>query len=110
MPTYWRISVNLTRNATRHLPEPARSTAARSHVKLLLAPRENGHVIFESMIPDVMITAEMVNRYLAIEPPGLCVPPEFQVIVDEIERAYVLGQYFSELSAACVARGRRHSR
>jgi len=99
---YWKVQLNLTRNSTRHMPEPVRSIAARSHVKLFHAPRDGDDLISESMIPDVLVTDAMVQRYLEIEPPGFCVPPEFQTIIDEIERAYVFGHYFSALSAACV--------
>lgn len=60
-------------------------------------------MITEASIADELVTDSMIDRYLIIEPPQTLVMPEFDTIVNEIERAYVFGLYFSALSAACVS-------
>jgi hypothetical protein len=55
------------------------------------------------MIPDYLVSESMIDRYLEITPPIMAIIPEFQEIIKEIERAYVRGDLFSALSAACVS-------
>jgi hypothetical protein len=54
------------------------------------------------MIPDYLVTASMVDRFLAIDPPAFRVLSAFDTIIEEIERTYVVGLPFSALSAAVV--------
>lgn len=54
-------------------------------------------------IPDYLVSDRMVDRFLAIEPPIFRALLEFDLVVDEIERAYVLGLFFSALSASVVS-------
>ena len=54
------------------------------------------------MVPDYMINDSMIDRYLAIEPPQQRSTTDFDMIVEEIERSYVLGFFFSALSASVV--------
>lgn len=98
----YNVRINFVRNAARHLDDPnVRRLVARSHVKLFLAPTDGG-LIGERQIPEELVSDSMIDRYLSIEPPQVCVMPEFDAIVSEIERAYALGLFFSALSAACV--------
>lgn len=62
-----------------------------------------GVAMIDTQVPDNFVTDEMAFRYLALSPPLASVIPEFQAIVNEIEKSYVLGLFFSALSAACVA-------
>ncbi|MBV8519309.1 MAG: hypothetical protein JO197_18085 [Acidobacteria bacterium] len=104
MPSYYNIRINYTRNSVRHLPDPVLKRAvARTHVRLFLAPPDSSQIISDASIPDYLVTDSMIDRYLIIEPPQASVMPEFDAIVNEIERAYVFGLYFSALSAACVS-------
>lgn len=103
MPSFYNVKINFTRNSVRHLPDAdMQRVEARGQVKLLLAPQDGKGIITESMISNDLVTDAMIDRYLSIEPPQVAVVPEFDPIIDEIERAYVLGLYFSALSAACV--------
>jgi hypothetical protein len=54
-------------------------------------------------VPDLLVSESMVRRFIEIEPPMAAVIPDFQRIVNEIERSYVLGSFFSALSSACVS-------
>lgn len=104
MPSYYNIRINFTRNSVRHIADVALKRArARSDVKFFLAPADSTQAITAEMIADELVTDSMIDRYLGIEPPQTLVMPEFDTIVNEIERAYVFGLYFSALSAACVS-------
>lgn len=101
--TFFTVNLNIGRNSIRHIADPEfRASEARKEVKLFLAPSDGAVAISDSMIPDVLVTDTMIERYLEIEPPEFCVAPDFQPIIDDIEHAYVLGLYFSAVSAACV--------
>jgi len=104
MPSYYNIRINFARNSVRHLADQdIKRLMARSSVKLFLAPTDSDQIFTPDSIPDYLVTDSMIDRYLVIEPPQTLVMPEFDTIVDEIERAYVFGFYFSALSAACVS-------
>jgi len=45
----------------------------------------------------------MVERYLEITPPVASIMPEFQDVINEIERTYIRGDLFSAISTACVS-------
>ena len=57
----------------------------------------------DDQVPDHLVSEDMVDRYLALIPPIFAVIPEFQSVINEIERAYVRGLYFSAVSSGCVA-------
>lgn len=78
-----------------------RKEASRS-VKMLIAPRDATVPISDAMIPDVIVTESMVTRYLQIAPPSFFVTADFERIAYEIERTFVLGEFFSAVAAACV--------
>jgi hypothetical protein len=101
----WHIPVNLncTRSGLMLLsPEACRAEARRS-VKMFLVPHDTKMPISDRMVPDFLVTDSMVERFLEICPPIAAVIPEFQQIIDEIERSYVLGNRFSALSASCAS-------
>jgi hypothetical protein len=75
---------------------------AMKHIKFFLAPNDAQMVISDSDIPDFMVTNSMVERFIALDPPPMRSIPDFDAIIEEIERAYVLGQFFSALSASVV--------
>lgn len=104
MPEYYfTVNLNLGRNSVRMIEDPVRRKAeARRHVKLFHAPPDGEGLISDGMVPDEFVSDSMIERYLEIWPPDFCIAPDFQKIVDEMERAYVLGLYFSAVSSACV--------
>jgi hypothetical protein len=65
-------------------------------------PLADEGIFHDGMVPDHLISDAMVKRYLEISPPLASVIPEFQLIINEIERSYVLGMLFSAVSASCV--------
>jgi hypothetical protein len=98
------FKVNLNIGSTRYLPEdnPFKRIEAMRSVKVFLIPKGVGGLV-DSLVPDSLVTDEMVERYLAIRPPPFRVTAAFDTIIEEIERAHVLGLTFSALSASVVA-------
>jgi hypothetical protein len=92
--------VNATRNACRTGDEEHRRSEARRTVKLFLVPRDAS--MSDAMVPDYLVSESMIDRFLSIEPPHLRCTTDFDVIIEEIERTYVLGAFFSTLSASVV--------
>jgi hypothetical protein len=95
------VHLNMTRSALPELPPERQLAEARLSAKMFLIPL--GVAMTDTQVPDDFVTDEMAHRYLALSPPLASVIPEFQTIVNEIEKSYVLGLFFSALSAACVA-------
>jgi hypothetical protein len=62
--------------------------------------------MLDSAVPDYPVTDSMIDRFLEIEPPAVRSTAEFDMIIEEIEQTYVLGSFFSALSASVVASGR----
>jgi hypothetical protein len=60
-------------------------------------------ILTPSLTANDLVNDRMVERYLELVPPKAAVIPEFQTIINEIERAYVLGMFFSAVSASCVS-------
>jgi len=100
MTALMNLYINSTRNACRIGDESRRRFEARRTVKLFLAPRDAS--MADAMVPDYMVSDSMIDRYFAIEPPVMRGTTEFDVIIEEIERAFVLGLFFSALSGAVV--------
>ena len=93
--------VNTTRNPVKLMKDEARRRAeARRNVKMFLIPRDAAGS--DSMVPDYLVSESMINRYLAIEPPQFRGTTKFDAIIEEIERTFVLGMFFSALSAPVV--------
>ena len=90
------------RRGTYSEDNPFKRIEAIRSVKVFHIPKGVGGLV-DSMVPDSLVTDEMVERYLAIRPPLFRVTAAFDPIIEEIERAYVLGLVFSSLSASVVA-------
>lgn len=101
--TYFTVHLNTTRTGLDSLTPESRMAGARRRVKMFVLPRPPEGIIFDSMVPDELVTDAMVERFLQREPPIASVIPEFQNIINEIEYTYVLGMFFSTTSAPCVA-------
>jgi len=99
---YYNVNLNTVRNLPPGLSDEQRLSETKRSVKMLLVPKNAGQPIFDAMIPDYLVTDEMVQRFLEISPPIASIIPEFQEVINEIEIAYVTGQFFSAVSSACV--------
>jgi hypothetical protein len=97
------VELNARRNGVLRLPPERRRDEARRDVKMFLVPVDASQAVSDRMIPDYLVSESMIDRYLEITPPVMAVIPEFQEIIKEIERAYVRGDLFSAVSAACVS-------
>lgn len=98
------IKANLNIGSERYMPDgPFRQAEARKSVKMFHVPRGAAGPVFDSMVPDCLVTDAMVARYLAIRPPQFRVRAEFDPIIEEIERAFVLSHLFSALASSVVA-------
>jgi hypothetical protein len=84
------------------LPPERRDAEARRAVKMLVLPRQPNATMSDSEVPDALVTPDMAERYLELDPPFATVNQEFQAIVAEIDYTYVHGAFFSTVSASCV--------
>jgi hypothetical protein len=96
------IYLNTTRNALRIGDEARRRAETLRTVKLFLAANASTPVSDE-MIPDYLVNTSMIDRFFEIEPPQFRGTTEFDSIIEEIERSYVMGLFFSALSASVVS-------
>ncbi len=94
------LYINFTRNTCRVSDEIRRRAEARRTVKLFVVPRDAGMAISDAMVPDYLVTDSMIDRFLEIEPPQTRGTTAFDTVIEEIERAYILGMFFSALSAS----------
>lgn len=100
---FMRLKVNAGRGGLNLVDDQEfKNSEAKKHIKLFLAPSDADVIISDANIPNFLVTDSMVERYFALEPPPLRSIPDFDTIIDEIERDYVLGQFFSALSASVV--------
>src|SRR5262249_54899439 len=101
---YFRVFIDFTRNNLKFLPPERRDKEARASVtRFLISPGTPALVLDTNLKVDAFITNAMSARFLELEPPMNTVIPEFQDVIKEIERAYVLGMFFSATSAASVS-------
>lgn len=103
MPTFFTVHLNTSRAIFQVLPPDRALAEARRHVKMFVLAHEHTRPMSDSDVPEHLISNQMAERYMALSPPFAAVIPEFQAIINEIERAYVVGLFFSTLSASCVA-------
>lgn len=96
------IFLNCTRNAILAMPPAFRKAAAMEEVKMFIVPKALRRGIFVNDIPDKLVSGEMAERYLEITPPVFSLIPDYQLVINEIEQSYVIGNDFSALSASCV--------
>lgn len=101
--TFIKLKLNASRGGLSTVEDQDfRIAEAKKHIKFFLAPNDAEVIISDSDIPDFLVTNSMVERYFAVEPPPMRSIADFDAIIEEIERAYVLGQFFSALSASVV--------
>jgi len=74
-----------------------RKAAAMQEVKMFVVPKLIRQEISDTNIPDVLVSEEMAERYLEITPPVFSLIPDFQLVINEIEQSYVIGNDFSAL-------------
>lgn len=96
------IFLNCGRNAILAMPPALRKAEAMQEVKMLVVPKALRRGIFDNDIPDKLVSEEMAERYLEITPPEFSLIPDYQLVINEIEQSYVIGNDFSALSASCV--------
>ncbi len=97
-----KIFLNCGRNAVLSMPSAVRKAAAMQEVKMLVVPKALRRGIFDKDISDKLVSEEMAERYLEINPPVFSLIPDYQLVINEIEQSYVIGNDFSALSASCV--------
>jgi hypothetical protein len=95
--------MNTTRNVVRAIFAGNELEGARMHAKMLLFPIGNTHTGSANDIPDFLVSKQIAQRFLDVEPPIFMVMPEYDQIIREIEKTYVLGLDFCALASACVA-------
>jgi hypothetical protein len=91
------IFLNCTRNAILAMTPAFRKAAAMQEVKMFVVPKLIRQEISDTNIPDVLVSEEMAERYLEITPPVFSLIPDFQLVINEIEQSYVIGNDFSAL-------------
>lgn len=96
------IFLNCGRNAVLAMPPVFRKAAAMEEVKMFVVPKALRCGIFDKDIPNVLVSEQMAERYLEITPPVFSLIPDYQLVINEIEQSYVIGNDFSALSASCV--------
>jgi hypothetical protein len=96
------VFLNCGRNAILAMPLAIRKTMAMEEVKMFVVPKALKRGILDKDIPSVLVSEEMAERYLEITPPVVSLIPDYQLIINEIEQSYVIGNDFSSLSASCV--------
>lgn len=98
------IRVDLNIGSERYLPDgPFRQAEARRGVKMFHVPKGVKGVVLDSAVPDFLVTDAMVARYLEIRPPRFRVTTTFDLIISEIERSFVLEQFFAAVAASVVS-------
>jgi len=100
---FYRMRMNTTRNVVRAIFAGNELEGARMHAKMLLVPIGNTHTGSANDIPDFLVSKQIAQRFLDVEPPIFMVMPEYDQIIREIEKTYVLGLDFCALASACVA-------
>src|SRR5258708_6444901 len=99
---YFRIYLNTNGNI-RYFQDPAfRDSEARKRIKFFLAPDDADVIVSDEMVPDYLVSGSMVERFLCVEPPLMRSILEFDTIIKEIERTYVLGAFVSAVSNSVV--------
>lgn len=103
MPALFTVHLNMSRSILHGLPRDRQIAEAKRSVKMFLLPQELAAPMGDNDVPDHLVSDQMADRYITLSPPMASVIPEFQTIINEIERSYVVGLFFSALSTSCVA-------
>lgn len=96
------VFLNCGRNIISSMPPSARKAAAMKDAKMSIIAKALKREVFDYDIPDKLVSEEMAERYLEITPPVFSLIPDYQLVINEIEQSYVIGNDFSALSASCV--------
>jgi hypothetical protein len=96
------IFLNCGRNIILSMPPQVQKVAAMKDAKMLIIAKALKRGVFDYDIPDKLVSEEMAERYLEIAPPVASIIPDYQLVINEIEQSYVIGNDFSALSASCV--------
>ena len=96
------IFLNCTRNVILSMPNVIQKKMAMDEVKMVIVPKALKRTIYDNNIPSILVSEEMAERYLEIRPPMFSLIRDYQLIIEEIEQSYVIGNDFSSLSASCV--------
>jgi hypothetical protein len=96
------VFLNCDRNAISAAPPAFRKAMAMGDAKMLVVPKALRRGIFDTDISDKLVSEGMAERYLEITPPVFSLIPDYQVVINEIEQSYVIGNDFSALAASCV--------
>jgi hypothetical protein len=94
--------LNCMHNAFLNMSPEIRKAEAMKVVKMFVVSKSLRCEISDKDIPDALVSEEMAERFLEIAPPVFSLVPDYQVIINEIEQSYVIGNDFSALSASCV--------
>ena len=103
MAATFTIHLNTSRTILIGLSPDRRLEEARRSVKMFVLPHEHDRMMFDADVPDRLVSDDMAERYQQLSPPIASVIPEFQIVINEIERTYVVGLFFSTVSTSCVA-------
>jgi hypothetical protein len=96
------IFLKCGRNAVLAMPPVLRKAVAMNEVKMFIVPKALRQGISDRDISDKLVSEEMAERYLEVTPPMFSLIPDYQLIINEIDQSYVIGNDFSALSASCV--------
>ena len=97
------IKTDLNIGSERYLPDgPFRRAEAGRSVKMFYVPKGAHEFVIDSAIPDLLVTEPMIDRYLELRPPQFRVTTTFDLIIAEIERAFVFGHFFAAVAASVV--------
>ncbi len=97
------VFINCIRNPILAMPAALQKRAAMREAKMFVVPKALRSGIFvDSEVSDKLVSDEMGERFLEITPPVFRLIPDFDLVINEIEQSYVIGNDFSALSASCV--------
>lgn len=96
------VFINFTRNPILAMPPEFRKAAALQEVKMSVVPKSLRRGIYDKDISDKLVSEEMAERYLEINPPTFSLIFDYHLIINEIDQSYVIGNDFSAVSASCV--------
>jgi hypothetical protein len=98
------IKTELNIGSERYFPDgPFRRAEARRSIKMFYVPKGAHDFVVDSEVPFLLVTEPMVDRYLELRPPQFRLTTTFDLIIAEIERAFVFGQFFAAVAASVVS-------
>lgn len=100
--TYFHVYLNTNGNIRHFEDEEFKVAEARKRIKFFLVPEDPTTIISDDMVPDYLVSDSMTQRFLSVEPPLMRSVLEFDTIITEIERTFVLGSFVSAISTSVV--------